>query len=137
MKLQHFSVVLFLGMTLGTALSVSESLIPSQTKNLLAVESALLSKPCQKALSSTTVLQIASGPIRLSPAKPIPNLVTTLIFNQTSVPDHILILGFHDFGPNAKLNGMTYSEFDAYIKRAKDLGYQNLTSNRRVRHRLA
>lgn len=130
MKLQHFSMALFLGLTLGTAISVSESLIPSTAKNLLAVESALLSRPCQKALSSAAVLQIASGPIRLPPSKPRPNLVTTLVFNQTSAPDHILILGFHDFGPNAKLNGMTYPEFDAYIKRAKDLGYQNLTSHK-------
>lgn len=121
--------ILFFGLTLGTAASVSESLLPSSAQRLLAVEAALLSRPCQKALSSGLTLQAALGPLLLPPpAPPKPELVTTLVFNQTSAPDHILILGFHDFGPGARLNGMTYPEFDGFIKRAKDLGYQNLTS---------
>jgi peptidoglycan/xylan/chitin deacetylase (PgdA/CDA1 family) len=92
-------------------------------------------KPPPKVLAYQTtnlpVAQLSNLPVPTLP-KPttLPEIVPNLVFNQLQEPNHIFIPGFHDFGPNARLGGMTYGEFDAYVQRVKDLGYQNLTTQK-------
>ncbi|MEM9816996.1 MAG: polysaccharide deacetylase family protein [Cyanobacteria bacterium P01_D01_bin.6] len=69
-------------------------------------------------------------PLTLPQPEPAPELVLNLPFNRLSEPDHVFIPGFHDFGPGAKLKGMDYPEFEAYVQRIQALGYQNLTTQK-------
>ena len=58
------------------------------------------------------------------------NFVADIPFNDLSSPNHVLILCFHDFGPKAKLDGLDYPEFEAFVQGLKDQGYQNLTTQK-------